>query len=90
MTRLPFPRTAVASFVFAGGLGLGGCIVQKGVPVESVGGDAAAPACRMRRPAWTMWTTWSRMTATRITAPTMMNVQLGSRRHRRGVPSPSW
>jgi len=42
--RPPFARTAVASFVLAGGLGVGACIVQKGVPVASVGGDASAPA----------------------------------------------
>jgi endo-1,4-beta-xylanase len=40
------PRTAVASLLLAGGIGVGACIVQKPVPVEPVGGASAGPPLR--------------------------------------------
>jgi endo-1,4-beta-xylanase len=42
--RPPFGRSTPTALLLAGGLGLGACIVQKGAPVESVGGDASAAA----------------------------------------------
>jgi hypothetical protein len=53
-------------------------------------GAAVASTGRRRRLAWTTCKTWSSTTAIRMTEPTMMKVQLASRRHRRGTPSASW